>query len=115
MGFNTTMVDEGQHEESYTSKASFLDNDPIPVYDKERKKKAKAKKGDTISVSESVPEQKHVFSGKRVTRGKYRASDGIEINADINGAANIGRKQGEEYSPEAIENIKRWPRRVKVI
>jgi len=51
-----------EHEESYTSKASFLDNDPIPVYDKERKKKAKAKKGDTISVSESVPEQKYVFS-----------------------------------------------------
>ena len=44
-----------------------------------------------------------------------RNADGLEINADINGAANIGRKQGEEYSPEAIENLKRWPRRVKVI
>jgi len=112
-------IDYIEHEESYTSKASFLDNDPIPVYDKERKKKAKVKKGDAISISESesesAPEQKHVFSGKRVTRGKYRSADGLEINADINGAANIGRKHGEEYSPEAIENLKRWPRRVKVI
>jgi len=112
-------IDYIEHEESYTSKASFLDNDPIPVYDKERKKKAKVKKGDAISISESesesAPEQKHVFSGKRVTRGKYRSADGLEINADINGAANIGRKHGEEYSPEAIENLKRWPRRVKVL
>lgn len=104
-----------EHEESYTSKASFLDNDPIPVYDKERKKKTKTKKDDATNVNASVPEKKHVFSGKRVTRGKYRSADGLEINADINGAANIGRKHGEEYSPEAIENLKRWPRRVKVL
>ncbi|HQQ67179.1 MAG TPA: IS200/IS605 family accessory protein TnpB-related protein, partial [Thermotogota bacterium] len=100
-----------EHEESYTSKASFLDNDPIPVYDKDRKKKTKSAREDPTPKTEV----KHVFSGKRVTRGKYRSSEGYEINADINGAANIGRKQGEAYTPEAIENLKRWPRRIKVM
>ena len=60
-------------EESYTSKASFLDNDPIPVF------------GD----GKSGP---HTFSGKRVHRGMYKAKDGTAINADVNGSCNIGRK-----------------------
>jgi len=66
-------------EESYTSKASLLDLDPLPV----------RKHGDKI---------KHTFSGKRVKRGLYRASDGRHINADINGAGNIIRK----VAPEAF-------------
>jgi IS605 OrfB family transposase len=60
-------------EESYTSKASFLDRDPLPVYTK----------GD------SCP---HQFSGKRIKRGLYQAKDGRLINADLNGAGNIVRK-----------------------
>ncbi len=59
-------------EESYTSKASFLDLDPIPVYGKQ--------------------EGKPAFSGKRVTRGMYISSTGQEINADVNGSYNIMRK-----------------------
>lgn len=59
-------------EESYTSKASYLDGDSIPVY----------KEG-----------QKYTFSGKRIKRGLYRTKDGILLNADVNGAANIYRKQ----------------------
>ena len=47
------------NEESYTSKASFLDWDDLPVYQK------------------SV---KHRFSGKRVTRGLYKASNGVKYN-----------------------------------
>ena len=66
-------------EESYTSKASFLDNDEIPVY----------KAGD---------HQKYNFSGKRTKRGLYRSSDGTLINADLNGAANILRKAGYDTS-----------------
>lgn len=58
-------------EESYTSKASFLDRDAIPVYSKENNLE---------------------FSGSRVKRGLYRASDGTLVNADCNGSANIGRK-----------------------
>jgi transposase len=57
-------------EESYTSQASFLDADPLPVY------------GDG-----HVP----AFSGRRVKRGLYRAADGRPINADVNGSYNIIR------------------------
>jgi putative transposase len=58
-------------EESYTSKASFLDADPLPVY------------GEV-----DIP----VFSGKRVKRGLYRAANGRRINADVNGSYNTIRK-----------------------
>ncbi len=60
-------------EESYTSKASFLDGDLLPIYDAQR---------------QEVP----IFSGQRVKRGLYRAGDGRHINADVNGAYNIVRK-----------------------
>ena len=60
-------------EESYTSKASFFDEDEIPIYDKENS-------------------QKYIFSGKRIKRGLYQTSTGKLINADCNGALNILRK-----------------------
>ncbi len=60
-------------EESYTSKASFLDLDPLPVYD-------------------PLSQDKPVFSGKRVERGLYRASNGRRIHADVNGSYNTLRK-----------------------
>jgi putative transposase len=60
-------------EESYTSKASFLDLDALPTYDPERTEKPR-------------------FSGKREKRGLYRAADGRRIHADINGSYNIVRK-----------------------
>ena len=58
-------------EESYTSKASFLDNDDIPVY------------GETDNPK---------FSGRRIKRGLYRSGSGRLINADVNGSYNIMRK-----------------------
>ncbi|MGK7932492.1 MAG: RNA-guided endonuclease InsQ/TnpB family protein [Microcystaceae cyanobacterium] len=61
-------------EESYTSKASFLDGDEIPVYQKEDKG------------------EKPVFQGKRVKRGLYRTQGGNLIQADVNGSLNIMRK-----------------------
>ena len=73
-------------EESYTSKASALDMDVIPDFG--------PKQGKT----------KPVFSGKRIKRGLYRSSDGHLINADINGAANIGRKElGDEWLKKLLE------------
>ena len=62
-----------EQEESYTSKASFLDGDELPTYNADNP-------------------QSYEFSGKRVKRGLYRSAKGIEINADVNGAANILRK-----------------------
>ena len=60
-------------EESYTSQASFLDADPLPVFG-------------------TAEAQSHAFSGRRIQRGLYRAADGRYINADVNGAYNIIRK-----------------------
>ena len=62
-----------EQEESYTSKASFLDNDDIPTYSKDST-------------------EKHTFSGRRITRGQYKSAKAIIINADVNGAFNILRK-----------------------
>ena len=62
-------------EESYTSKASFLDLDPIPTYKLNN-------------------ETEYTFSGKRFGRRNrlYRAKDGRIICADVNGSYNILRK-----------------------
>jgi len=60
-------------EESYTSKASFLDRDTLFTYDPKRS---------------TNPH----FSGKREKRGLYRASNGRRIHADINGSYNVLRK-----------------------
>ena len=59
-------------EEAYTSQASFLDGDSLPKYG-EKPYWWKA-------------------SGKRVKRGLYQSADGLVVNADLNGAANILRK-----------------------
>jgi putative transposase len=74
-------------EESYTSKASLLDLDPLPVRDPNN------------------GGEKHMFSGKRVKRGLYRAKDGRKINADINGAGNVIRKVAPDaFGLRAVED-----------
>jgi len=53
-------------KENYTSKCSFLDNEPIG---------------------------KHTtYVGKRISRGLFKTSKGILLNADVNGAYNIMKK-----------------------
>lgn len=69
-------------EEAYTSQADYLEQDPIPKYEKGK--------------------QKPEMSGKRTNRGEYRHKNGKISNADINGAANIMRK--------VFPNIKEWDR-----
>ena len=54
-------------EESYTSKCSFLDNEEICKHE--------------------------TYKGKRIKRGIFRSYDGRLINADLNGALNILRKE----------------------
>ena len=58
-----------EQEESYTSKASFVDQDEVPVYDE--------------------VEVKPQFSGQRISRGLYKTKQGFLLNADINGSYNI--------------------------
>ena len=53
-------------EESYTSKCSFLDNEPLC--------------------------KQTSYKGSRVKRGLFKSSNGILLNADVNGAFNILRK-----------------------
>ncbi|MGF1676431.1 MAG: hypothetical protein ACFCUV_22535 [Rivularia sp. (in: cyanobacteria)] len=65
-------------EESYTSKASFLDGDSLPIYGQK-------------------PEGWKA-SGKRVERGLYRSANGSIVNADLNGAANILKKVASNLS-----------------
>ncbi len=58
-------------EESYTSQASFLDGDHVPVY------------GEV---------KNPVFSGRRISRGRYKTASGLVINADVNASYNILKK-----------------------
>lgn len=60
-GINVTIT-----EESYTSKCSFLDNEPLV--------------------------HSECYKGKRIKRGLFKSSDGRLINADLNGSLNILRK-----------------------
>ncbi len=64
-------------EESYSSKASSLDLDDIPVY--------------------GAKPEGWKPSGKRVKRGWYISKLGIAIHGDINGAINIARKVAKQY------------------
>ena len=52
--------------ESHTSKCSFLDNEPLEKHEK--------------------------YAGKRISRGLFKTSKGIVLNADVNGAYNIMKK-----------------------
>ena len=67
-----------EQEESYTSTASFLDLDDIPVYNPNN-------------------EIEYQFSGRRVQRGLYKSKNGRYLNADINGACNILRKSKQNF------------------
>lgn len=66
-----------EQEESYTSKASFLDNDNIPAFNEDKN-------------------QKYSFSGKRITRNLYKTKNNQIIDADLNGALNIMKKANIE-------------------
>ncbi|WP_293059669.1 IS200/IS605 family accessory protein TnpB-related protein [Okeania sp. SIO2B3] len=76
-------------EESYTSKASFIDNDLIPIY----------KKGEKNHVT---------FSGKRIKRGLYCTTSIGLINADVNGSLNIMKKAVPNVFDHGIEKPVLW-------
>lgn len=81
-------------DEAYTSKTSFLDNEPV--------------------------EHQEEYEGSRLERGLFQASDGTEINADVNAAANIARKAtGKpntdlfDESVDGVESVVATPRRIR--
>jgi IS605 OrfB family transposase len=72
-----------EQEESYTSKASFLDNDNIPTFGPHNTNKYK-------------------FSGKRIKRGLYKSAEGLILNSDINGALNIMKKSKQNINIDKL-------------
>lgn len=75
-----------EQEESYTSKASFIDNDDIPIYEKNKK---------------------YSFSGRRVKRSEYKSKNNIIIHADVNGAYNIIVKSNRSDN-ERLNEVRNW-------
>lgn len=76
-------------EESYTSKTSFVDLEPICKH--------------------------QTYKGKRVKRGLFKSSNGLTYNADCNGSANIARKVVGDaaFGSESVERCVVHPVRVK--
>jgi putative transposase len=73
-------------EEGYTSKCSFLDNEPIGKHES--------------------------YMGKRIKRGLFRSKDGVLINADCNGSGNIIRKVIPNAFADGIEGVAVRPVRI---
>ena len=72
--------------ESYTSKCSFLDNEPVKKHKK--------------------------YMGRRISRGLFKASNGRIINADVNAAFNMIRKIVPEFTVEKVDVKKITPRSI---
>ncbi len=85
-----------EQEESYTSKASAIDRDCMPVYNADNPVKPK-------------------FSGRRVKRGLYKTKKGHLINADANGSLNIGFKSKHEGFSRVSRVCLTQPVRVNVL
>ncbi|MFX0122523.1 MAG: RNA-guided endonuclease InsQ/TnpB family protein [Candidatus Hodarchaeota archaeon] len=67
-------------EENYSSKCSFLDNEPIEHHNK--------------------------YLGRRITRGLFKSHEGTIINADVNGAYNILKKAFlNAFDADRIEDV----------
>ena len=73
-------------EESYTSKCSFIDSEPLS--------------------------KQSNYKGKRVKRGLFRSSEGILINADCNGSGNIIKKVVPNAFVEGIQGVVVPPLRI---
>ena len=84
-------------EESYTSKANFIDNDYIFTY----------KKNVLRTINNKIELKKKNFSGQRIYRGLYKVKNNIKINADVNGSLNIMRKAllNNELNKDDISNV----------
>jgi len=73
-------------EESYTSKCSFFDNEPI--------------------------KKQNQYKGKRIKRSWFKTSTDKLVHADVNGALNIGKKQfSKAFTLEKIEGVVVHPMR----
>ena len=81
------------NEESYTSKCSALDLEPL--------------------------NKQENYMGKRTKRGLFISSNGTKINADLNGALNILRKVAPDKGQEIVQTQRRrgqaiWPLKINL-
>lgn len=76
-------------EESYTSKCSFLDQEPIKKHE--------------------------IYLGRRISRGMFKSSEGRKINADVNGSYNILRKAVPNAFSDGIEGLGVNPKIIKIL
>lgn len=84
-----------EQEESYTSKASALDGDDLPIWNADNP-------------------IRYQFSGKRIKRGLYRSKEKHIVNADCNAAWNIGRKSKHEGFAGVSRGVLAAPLRVSI-
>jgi putative transposase len=85
-----------EQEESYTSSASAIDGDEIPVYNADNPKE-------------------YQFSGKRIKRGLYRTKNGHLVNSDLNGSLNIGIKSKHNGFTGVSRAALTQPRRINLL
>ncbi|MBE9217042.1 transposase [Plectonema cf. radiosum LEGE 06105] len=85
-----------EQEESYTSRASAIDGDKIPIYNADNPKK-------------------YHFSGLRIKRGLYRTKEGHLVNSDLNGSLNIGRKSKHDGFAGVSRAALTQPRRINLL
>jgi IS605 OrfB family transposase len=85
-----------EQEESYTSLASAIDGDEVPVYNADNPKN-------------------YQFSGKRIKRGLYRTKEEHLVNSDLNGSANIGRKSKHNGFAGVSRGSLTAPRRINLL
>lgn len=76
------------HEESYTSGTSFLDNEP--------------------------PEKKYYDKSRRIKRGLFKSNNNVIINADLNGSYQIIKKVFPKAFVNGIEGVGLHPVRINV-
>lgn len=76
------------HEESYTSKCSFLDNELIGKHE--------------------------TYLGKRIKRGLFKSATGTLINSDVNGSYNIMKKVFPNAFANGIEDVAVHPYRANL-
>jgi putative transposase len=81
-------INFSKRKESYTLKASFIDNDFFPENHK--------------------PNERFNFSGKRIKRGLYKSLESILINADVNGALNILRKSNPKFNIDFFKSVLKY-------
>lgn len=88
-------IDFVKQEESYTSKSDFCSNDILP----------------DINV-ENIKD--YEFKGERISRGQYKSSTDVILNADINAALNILKKANITDINHLMTSEIKQPKRIKV-